>query len=82
MSNRILVFKAQWCQPCKNMAPILAEFDPTQVVQYDIDEHRDLVDMYEVRAVPTFVVLNEDGKELDRLVGAQSRTKLESYLGG
>lgn len=80
MSNTILAFKAEWCQPCKNMATILDGFDPTQVVKYDIDEHRELVELYEVWAVPTFIVLDASGKGLDRFIGVQPRSKFEKYL--
>lgn len=81
MNNTILAFKASWCQPCKNMAPVLEVIDPTRLIQYDIDEHRDLVDKYEIRAVPTFVVLGSVGSEINRFLGQQPRSKFESYLG-
>jgi thiol-disulfide isomerase/thioredoxin len=63
----LLDFHASWCGPCKNIAPFLDELrhqysDPLRcrrlvLVKIDVDEdgNQDLMDMYSVKAMPTFV---------------------------
>ena len=76
---KILRFTASWCQPCKALAKNLeaANLDiPIEVV--DIDVHDDLAIEYNIRSVPTLVLL--DGKEKSRLVGLQTPQKIKEWV--
>lgn len=68
----ILDFTATWCQPCQQMKPAVAQLVkagyPVQAVDYD---HSPLREKYKVTAIPTFVVIDEDGRELARTQGFQ-----------
>lgn len=71
----VIDFSATWCGPCQMIAPDVHELadKSTDVAQFqfvDVDQNPDMADKYGVQAVPTFVILNSDGQEVDRVVGA------------
>jgi thioredoxin 1 len=80
----LVEFWAEWCPPCKMLAPILDEIsvelgDDLSVYKVNSDEHRDLSARFEVLAVPTILVFA--GGELQlRLVGARSKARLMEEL--
>ena len=69
-------FFANWCGPCKTMAPILEEIskenDNFNVAKVNIDEQRDLALDYEIEFIPT-MILFKNGKEVDRLQGVVNK---------
>ena len=77
-------FYADWCGPCKMMAPIvesLAEsFDgKVKVGNLNIDEEMDIAQKYRVMSIPTFIVF-KGGQALETSVGAMSKDDLEKKL--
>ena len=77
--RHILYFTAEWCNPCKKVRPIVEELNREsadvrfQIV--DADSEIDLVKSFEVRSIPTFILI-KDGKEIKRLSGAQTKDQL------
>ena len=67
-------FTATWCGPCQRFKPIMQEVaNEGHSVQFiDIDSQEDLARQYNVRSVPT-VIIESDGSEVDRLIGATSK---------
>lgn len=69
----VIDFFATWCGPCKRIAPTyekLSEaFTTVQFLKVDVDESPELVNTYDVNAMPTFVFL-KDGKVVKRVEGA------------
>lgn len=64
-------FYADWCGPCKMMAPYLesaANFTGATIVKIDADKNRDMIAEYELKSVPTMFFM-KDGQEIDRRSG-------------
>ncbi len=78
----VIDFFATWCGPCKKIAPAfeqLATVYPSIVfLKVDVDESAELVDKYEVQAMPTFVFL-KDGVVVKRIEGADLRAMEEGF---
>jgi thioredoxin 1 len=76
-------FTASWCPPCRVMKPVLAELaadrDDLRVVQLDVDADQRTAAEYGVLSMPTFILFR-DGREVQRLVGARPRRRLEAEL--
>ena len=80
---RVLKFEASWCQPCKMLSRVIEDAKdkittPIEVV--DIDEHQDLAIYYNVRGVPTMIILDDDGKEVKRQSGMLMESQLLEFL--
>ena len=85
-SGKALVdFYADWCGPCRMMAPILeavaSERDDLIVAKVNVDESAELASRFGVMSIPTLVVL-EDGEEIKRIVGARPKDALLSEIDG
>lgn len=69
----VIDFFATWCGPCKRIAPTyekLSEaFTNVKFFKVDVDESPEIVNQYDISAMPTFVFL-KDGKEVKRVEGA------------
>lgn len=77
-------FYADWCGPCKIMAPIFEEIkkDYAGKVEFkkiDVDADSLSATKYGIRGIPTFVLLKDD-KEVSRKVGAMPKEALKSWL--
>ena len=73
-------FWAEWCGPCKMIAPILDELAQeyegrVKIGKVNIDEHQGLAGQYSVRAIPT-LLLFKDGQVADQIVGLRSKRDL------
>lgn len=77
-------FYADWCGPCKMMAPEMEAFaeetDAVKVCKIDVDEAQDLAMTFGVLSIPT-VILFKDGKETDRFVGAREKDGIAQFCG-
>jgi thioredoxin 1 len=77
-------FTAEWCPPCKHLAPVLeelsAEYGPAlRFVAVDTDAEPDLSAQYGVQGMPTLVIFR-GGKEIHRSIGFMPKTKLKSQI--
>ena len=79
----ILYFTADWCNPCKKTKPIVEQLNTEQIMAkffiIDVDSDIEMAKDFEIRSVPTFVVI-KDNKEIHRVTGAQTRQQLEELI--
>ena len=79
-------FWAEWCGPCRMVAPILDEIareyaGKLTVAKVNIDDNPMTPNEYAVRGIPT-MILFKDGKPLDTKVGAMPRSAMKDWIAG
>ena len=77
-------FFAEWCGPCKAMAPILTEVkrkigDDVTIIKIDVDKNQQAAGAYQVQSIPTLMLFKE-GKIIWKKVGMASATELEKVI--
>jgi thioredoxin 1 len=77
-------FWAEWCGPCKMIAPLLDELadeydGKVKIGKVNIDEQQALATKYGIRAIPTLLLINK-GQVAEQMVGAKSRRDLKASL--
>ena len=74
-------FTASWCGPCKMFKPLIEEAvsEGHSIEILDIDNSQAIAMQYNVMSVPT-VVIEEDGAEIDRLVGVTTKDEVVRRL--
>ncbi|HUW93615.1 MAG TPA: thioredoxin [Bacteroidales bacterium] len=77
-------FWADWCMPCRMMAPILNDVAEStegeaSVYKLNVDEYQQVASRYGIRNIPT-MILFKDGKEFERLVGMKTKESLLSSI--
>ncbi len=88
---RMLVdFWAEWCGPCRMIAPTLEELageykGRLAIGKVNVDENRQIASRFGIRSIPTLLFLR-DGERIDQVVGAHPKTtlksKIDQFLGG
>lgn len=77
-------FWAEWCAPCKVMAPVLTEFakkhkDKIIVIKVNVDKKPQLASQYQIQGIPTLILFDK-GQIVWRESGAQNLQQLEYNL--
>ena len=76
-------FNADWCGPCKMLAPVLEEIagsrDDVKIVSINVDDEDILAENYGVSSIPCLVVIR-DGKEVKRSIGFRGKDAVLEML--
>jgi thioredoxin len=80
----VIDFWAEWCGPCKRVAPIVDELaekykEQITVGKYNVDDYSDLSSEFGIRNIPT-ILLFKDGEMKERIVGSVSKDDLEEKI--
>lgn len=80
----LIDFYADWCGPCKSMAPVLKQLkaelkDSISIIKINVDTNLALAAEYQVQGVPTFMVFKQ-GKQVWRQSGMQTVAQLKHAL--
>lgn len=83
-AGQVLVdFYAQWCGPCKMIAPIIEQIahenNALKVVKVDADEAQALMTKYGIRGIPTLLLFN-NGEVVGTKVGAASLSQVKDFI--
>ncbi|MEY3519755.1 thioredoxin TrxA [Limnohabitans sp. 2KL-51] len=80
----VVDFWAEWCGPCKMIAPILDEVASTyegklQIAKMNVDDNRDIPAKFGIRGIPTLMIF-KDGQLAATKVGAMSKSQLTAFI--
>ena len=80
----IIDFWAEWCGPCKQIAPVIKELaatwgDQVKIVKMNVDENASTPGKYGIRAIPTFLAF-QNGKVVQQLQGARPKADFEAMI--
>lgn len=81
----ILYFSAPWCGPCRAMKPAIDKFEETldttkvKLVRVNVDEDSDLVQLYNISSVPTFIFV-KDSTKVDSFTANKTITDIQTIV--
>ena len=82
--KQVLYFSAKWCTACQATTPIVEQVkksNQAQVVMIDVDYDVSLVEQYNIKSVPTTIIL-ENNNEIKRYVGSINANQLNNLING
>lgn len=85
--KKVLKFYAEWCGPCKVLAPIVEKvlseekFSAVEFENIDIDDDTDgLCEKYKIRNIPVVIALDENDNVLDKFVGSIPEQAVRNFF--
>jgi thioredoxin 1 len=77
-------FWAEWCGPCKTIAPVLEELASEYagritIAKLNVDDHREATEKFNIRGIPTLILFKNGEPEATK-VGALSKSQLAAFL--
>ena len=78
----VVDFWADWCGPCKVVAPILEEISEkvkTKICKVNVDKYPEIAGKFGIKSIPTMLVFR-NGEKIDQIVGMRSRDELEELI--
>ena len=75
----IVDFYADWCGPCRMLAPILEEMEDVNIYKINVDDEQELAMQYGIMSIPCLIAF-KDGKEYKRSVGLVDKKTIDSLI--
>ena len=80
----LIDFWAEWCGPCKEIAPILEEIademqDIIKVVKINIDENPNIPNKYGIQSIPTMIIFKK-GQPISTKIGAANKSEVKTWI--
>ncbi len=80
----VVDFWAEWCGPCRMVAPILEELaeecgEQVVIAKMDVDDQRETPAKYGIQAIPTMLFF-KDGKEAAKIVGVETKANIKAKI--
>jgi thioredoxin 1 len=77
-------FWAEWCGPCRMVAPVLDELademdGKVRIVKLNVDENQQIAYQFQVQSIPTFILF-KNGQMADRMMGAMPKAAFQKFL--
>lgn len=80
IKGRVLVdFYADWCGPCKRLAPLLEELNDIDIIKVNVDMFDNLSRSYGIMSIPT-LILFDSGKEIKKIIGFQTEAEIKEFI--
>jgi len=82
---KVVDFYADWCRPCKQLAPILEEIDmenshiSIEKIDIEDDKNEELVAQHTIYSIPTLIIFKDD-IQVDKIVGGVSKNRIMEIL--
>jgi len=81
--KKILYFSASWCQPCRTLGPIMESVgNEVNYQKIDVDSNQELSMKYGIRNIPTLVLVDNKGNELNRSTGVMQKQQIIDFYNG
>ena len=81
--KKIIYFSAPWCGPCKVLGPTMQKLSSElPITKINVDEDNTTSAKYGIRNIPTLILIDETGKEINRLVGNVSEQQIKQFYNG
>lgn len=72
-------FYADWCGPCRVLTTTLNKAQ-IEYESINVDNNEELVKKYNIRTIPVFMAVKDDGTEIDRFVGVKSEDAIKQWI--
>jgi thioredoxin 1 len=76
-------FWAEWCGPCRMVAPVLDEIasqnDGVRIAKLNVDQNQSIAMRFDVSSIPTFILF-KGGEVADRMLGAMPKAAFEDFI--
>lgn len=80
IKGKVLVdFYADWCGPCKRLAPLLEEISGIEVVKVNVDLFPNIAQRYGIMSIPTLILFNE-GNEIKKEIGFRTKEEIDEMI--
>jgi len=81
--KKFIYFSAPWCGPCRMFGPVMERISQSgiPVEKINVDNAPQVAAAYIVKSVPTTILVDDQGKEISRFVGAKSEAEVKAIYG-